>query len=294
MITKPTIAVPLPVTLLRCVVAVAVAAVVLWSYRSTLDALVSRWAGEQDYIYGFLVPPFAAILLWTRRAMLHEGRSLSGSYWGYFFLACCFAMRLAGAYLSTSLIDAVSLVPCLAGLTLLGLGWPGLRWAWPAIIFLVFMVPLPEPLAVLLSQPLQDVGASTSTYLLQTLGIPALAHGNIIVLSHNHMGVEEACSGLRMLMLFLAVCTGAALLMDREGWEKVVLVLSAAPIAVIANVIRITVTGVLYEKVGPDLAYTVFHDLAGYFMMPLAVILLWMEMMLLSLLFPPASGETWS
>jgi exosortase len=276
----------------RVLGAVAVLAVLGWSYYPAMAVLCGRWWSEQDYVYGFLVPPFAAFLLWYRRELMPE-EPIQGNLWGLALLALCAAMRLTAAYLQVPLVDPLSIVPCLAGIVVLTAGWDGLRWTWPAILYLVFMVPLPSTLAVMLSQPLQQIGASTSTYLLQTVGIPAVAHGNVIALRQWDLGVEEACSGLRMLMLFLAVCAAAAMVIRRDPWERAVLVLSSAPIAVIANVIRITVTGILYETAGPELAEALFHDLAGVFMMPLAVILLWIEMIVLSLLFRPSLEEEW-
>lgn len=274
--------------------AVALIAVLLaWTYSSSLAMLVGRWWHESDYVYGFLVAPFAAYLLWERRAL--APKTPQSSLWGLAFLGLMGLMRFASAYWQYQLIDPLSLVPCLAGVVLLVWGWPGLRWAWPSIVYLVFMVPLPGFLASMLSQPLQQIGATTSTYLLQTFGIPAVARGTVIGLSHADLGVEEACSGLRMLMLFLAVCTAAALVIDRDPWQRIVLVVSAAPIAVIANVLRITVTGILYETSGAEWAEIVFHDLAGWLMMPLAVILSWLEMGLLDMIFRPADEwqEEW-
>jgi len=260
-----------------------------WSYGLTLSNLVHRWWSEPDYIYCFLVPPFAAFLLWLRREMMPE--QFSGSLWGIAFLVGAGALRLLGAYGQMPLLDAESMVVCVAGVVVLMGGWPALLWAWPGVVFLIFMVPLPSFMASMLSEPLQAIGAVTSTYILQTLGIAATARGNIISLPHADLGVQEACSGLRMLMLFVAVGTGAALITPRPAWERIVLILSSAPIAVIANVTRISVTGVLYETAGPEWGDLVFHDLAGYFMMPLAVILLWMEMGLMSMLFRAAPDE---
>jgi exosortase/archaeosortase family protein len=99
------------------------------------------------------------------------------------------------------------------------------------------------------------------------------------------LGVVEACSGLRMLMLFFAICLGAAILLRRPLWEKIVIVISAIPIAVFSNVVRITLTAFLHEQVSAELADRVFHDLAGLLMMPLALLLLWGEMVLLGNLF---------
>ena len=63
-------------------------------------------------------------------------------------------------------------------------------------------------------------------------------------------------------------------LLERHWLYRVIMVLAAAPIAVLANVIRISVTGMLFEANQNDMARIVFHDVAGWLMMPLGVGLL--------------------
>jgi exosortase len=246
--------------------------------------LVLRWWNEPDYFHGFLVPVFAVVLLWSRRGMM-ESFAPRGNSWGFAFLALTAAMRWAAAFFSYELLDPLSLVPCLAGVVLFIGGWRALRWAGPSIVFLVFMVPAPGVVGEMLRHPLQRIATITSTYILQTCGIPAVAQGNVILLTEGQLGVADACSGLRMMMLFFTVCVGAVLLMKLALWEKVLIVLSAVPIAVVANVIRITATGILYETASGELAEVMYHDLAGWFMMPLAVLLLWGEMAIISRLY---------
>ena len=115
---------------------------------------------------------------------------------------------MASSYYYYDLLDPASLVPCLAGLTLFVGGWKAIRWAWPSIVFLVFMVPLPGFLANLMGGPLQRLATVASTFLIQTIGISAVAEGNVISLADSQIGVAEACNGLRNMMLFLAVCVG--------------------------------------------------------------------------------------
>ncbi len=262
---------------------VAVVGLVVWNYFDAVSGLVHRWWNEPDYLYGFLVPVFSGYLLWTRRE-LATFEPVKGIWWGLPLIALAAAMRWASAYYYYELLDPMSLVPCLAGLTLFLGGWRALRWAWPAIVFLVFMVPLPGFIAGTLSHPLQRIGTLASTYVIQTIGLPCTSRGNVIVLATGQVGVVEACNGLRMMMLFVAVSAGAALVIEGGFLRKTVVVLSAIPIAVIANVARITVTSVLHEWVSHDLADKLFHDVAGFFMMPLAVGLLWLELGLISTL----------
>lgn len=265
----------------------ALLAVFLWSYSWSLNHLAYRWANEADYSHGFFVPVFAGFLLWWRREMICPFPA-SGSWWGLAFLLLSGAMRWASLYYHYVLMEPASLLPCLVGVVLLLGGRPALRWSWPAIAFLVFMIPLPGFVAGQLSHPLQRVATLASTYSLQTVGVPAVAQGNVIWLSNGKIGVVEACSGLRMLMLFFAITVGASFLVRRPLWEKAFIASSAVAIAVIANVFRITVTGLLHEVAGAELAEVVFHDLAGWLMMPVATVLLWIEIHLLSKLLVPA------
>ena len=262
------------------------AGVLSWSYWGPMAGLVGCWWNEPDYLYGFLVPVFAGWLLWYRRGTITDFTP-RGSWWGLAFLGLGAAMRWGSAYFFFALLDPMSIVPCLAGLVLFVGGWRALWWAGPSIAFLAFMVPLPGFVAGVLSHPLQRIGTIVSCYTLQTLGIRAVAQGNVIPLTEAQLGVVEACNGLRMMMLFFTVCFGAALVMKKGVVEKIIVVLSAAPIAILANVIRITVTGILHETAGESVADAVYHDGAEWFMMPMAVLILWGELWLLSKLLLP-------
>jgi exosortase len=264
-----------------------IGAALVWAYASAILGLATRWANDPDYSHGFLVPVFALYLLWVRRDLLIL-RTSGGHWWGLAFIVFAEAMRWSSMYFFYPLLDAPSLLPCLAGVTLLTGGWAALRWAWPAIAYLAFMMPLPAFIAGMLGHPLQRIATISSTYLLQLLGVPAISRGNVIWLTTGKIGVVEACNGLRMLVLFLAITAGASLLIKRPLGVKIFVALSAVCIGVITNIIRITVTALLYEYVGRELAEKVFHDLAGLLMMPVATLLLWFELYMLSkILVPP-------
>jgi exosortase len=277
-----------PSVLVGCL---AIFAALVWSYAEPLAALADRWTNDSDYSHGFLVPVFAAYLLWVRRGMFNP-QSARGSWFGLALLLCAASMRWFSTFFFYPLLDAPSLLPCLAGVALLVGGWSALHWAWPGIVYLGFMMPLPAVIDSFLSHPLQRVATISSTWLLQLLGVPAISRGNVIWLTAERLGVIDACSGLRMLLVFLAITVGASFLIQRPLWEKVFVGLSALFIGVVANVLRITVTAILYEYVGKEWAERVFHDLAGWLMMPLAMLLLWFELYLLSkILVTPVKSD---
>jgi exosortase len=268
--------------------AIGLSAVLVWAYWPTLVEIAGHWVSDPMYSHGYLVPVFSAYLLWARRGRL-KGKRLSPSNWGFAFLALGLALHLVGARFYLDWLSAASLIPSLLGLCL-GLGGrKALKWAWPSIAFLAFMLPLPYRLEIALGGPLQRLATLASTYVLQTIGLPAVAEGNIIIMEQAKINVIEACSGLGMLVTFFSLATGLAILIKRPWPDKVLVVVSAVPIALAANVARITVTGLLADTIGQDAALDFFHDLAGLFMVPLALGLLWLELFLLSrLLIEPS------
>jgi exosortase len=272
--------------------AVAVAALI-WAYWTTLGQTALRWSQDPMYSHGYLVPGFALFLLWRRRRSLTEDL-MKPSWWGApLLLAGLFTHCAASArYFYFVWLDEVSLVPSLAGVWLMVGGRRAWRWGWPAIAFLLFMIPLPYRLSVAMTGPLQQSATMCSTFLLQTLALPALADGNVIRLNDNEINIVEACSGLRMLVIFFALSTAVALVIRRPLWQRIVLVASAVPIALLVNVLRITVTGALYEMVSSEAAHAVFHDLAGWLMMPVALVFLALELKLFAhlLIEPQLAG----
>lgn len=267
----------------------ALAGGLLWAYAPTLAVMAERWSTDPQYSHGFLVPVFALGILWARRDRLPTQGPVP-SWYGLAVLLGGMLLRLVGAYFYFEPLDAFSLLPTLAGLCLLIGGVPALRWCWPALAFLGFMLPLPYQAEMALAHPLRRVATVSSTYLLQLLGFPALSEGNIIVIDDLRLGVIDACSGLGMLMTFFALSTAAAMIVRRPPLDRVVLIVSAVPIALLANILRVTATAAAHVLVGSEAANALTHDLAGWLMMPLAVGLLWLELRYLDRLLPDA-GE---
>jgi exosortase len=266
------------------VVTLVLAATAAWAYRSTLGNLLHRWSVDPEYSHGYLVPLFSLGILWFRRSQIAEAR-LQSSWGALALLGAGAALYLAGNCFYFTWLEQISLLPVLAAICMAVGGWPALRWAWPAIVFLLFMIPLPGRAESLLANPLQRISTLASTNALQTLGFFAQAEGNVILLSEAELGVVEACSGLRMLVVFFAVSTAVAIVQRRSLLQRFLIVLSAIPIALSANVLRITLTGVLHETVSSKAANFVFHDVAGWLMIPLALAFLALELWFLGHLF---------
>jgi exosortase len=253
----------------------------LWSFWTTLSTMAERWSRDPQYSHGFLVPVFALAALWFRRDWLSKA-TWEPSLLGLPILLTGVVLRLVAIRRDIEPLDAFALLPTLFGLVLFVGGTSVLRWSWPALAFLGFMLPLPFFIEVAMAHPLRRLATALSTYALQTLGYPAIAEGNIILIDQVKLGVVEACSGLGMLTTFFALSTALALVSKAPLLDRILLVVSAVPIALIANVVRITATGMAYHGTGSASAQAIMHDLSGWLMMPFALLLLWGELRFLS------------
>jgi exosortase len=266
--------------------AVFVAAIV-WSYWPTLADLAERWVVDPQYSHGFLVPLFAAIILWVRRPVEKIG---SVEPLGLLLLVVSLAPRWFTGRMDLGAVDAVCMLGAILGSVLFVGGRPLFRWMWVPILFLAFMIPLPFAVEEGVAMPLRHFATEAATYVLQTLGYPAVAEGNIIQIDQIRLGVIDACSGLGMLMTLFALAAALALVVRGPVVDRVILVASAIPIAILANMARITLTGVAYASFGWQQYHQTIHDVLGWFMMPLALVLLWTEYLYLQRLLVPATA----
>ena len=158
------------------------------------------------------------------------------------------------------------------------MGATALKRYWFAFFFLVFMVPLPIALYSKIASPLQLFASRVASTLMNATGVPVLCEGNKMTLPGGlQMFVAEACSGMRQLTGFLALTTAVAYWTTRPAWYRVVIVISALPIALSANIARVMLTGYIMHFVNPQFALGTYHTLEGLLMMGFGLLLLQAE-----------------
>ena len=223
----------------------------LWTYWSVLFHLVHVWATTPDMGHGFAVPIFAAYLLWHRQEMVNPWPS-RGTLWCIPFFMVFAVFRWMILFLRCDR-DIDSLFPFLIGMTLAIGGWKALRWAWPSILFLLFMVPPPDRVSKAMASVLQHGATVMSVYVLQTVGIPAIVRRNGSNEIDSVAAAAGSCPGVQRLAnddrVLCHVHRQLCFILREPLWKKIVLVVSAAPIAIVSNVARITLTGMLQEWV---------------------------------------------
>lgn len=244
-------------------------------YWPSLDYMVHTWQTDGNWSHGWLVPLFSLYFLGTQRERLRaapRGMNLAGlalmiASLGVYYLA---------ASLQFSYPQRLTIVPFLMGLVLLLCGWPVLRIAWFPIAYLVLAIPLPEWIYFQVTYPLRRVASVVAGTLLNLLP-DVYTEISGVVIEYEHLGtasalnIEEACSGMRLMMAFIALGVAVAYLGDRKLWHRVVLVAACVPIAVFCNMIRVFVTGVIHVYGYHDLSQGTAHELLGLAMLPIAL-----------------------
>jgi exosortase len=175
-------------------------------------------------------------------------------------------------------LDRFTLLPTVAALVLAYGGWPLLRRTWPAVAFLAFMFTVPVAINDRISLPMQRMASKASCFLLRLLGLWVMNEGNVIVIGGEQLEVAAACNGLAMLMSLAATIAATVILVPMAHWKRAVLLLSAAPIALLCNVLRIAGTAWCYHLMGSARGEHFAHGAAGWLMMPTALALVLLEL----------------
>jgi exosortase len=272
----------------------AVVGLVTWAFWPTLAFLFEKWIGDPQYSHGFLVPLFSLYLLRENQDRLKATTYTPLPVIGGLILGVSLVLRgLAGGLLFHQL-DVLSLLLTLVGTAIAFGGTRLLLLTGPAILFLIFMIPLPFELERNVGGPLKMMATQASTYLLQTVGLPAIAEGNLILIDEVRLGVVDACSGLKMLMTFAAFSMGAVLLNSRTWFERFIVILGIVPIAMLTNILRITATGITHTFVHDKATNAWLHDVYGWCMMPLGLALLALELWVLKRLVVEQPRQGWT
>jgi exosortase len=232
-----------------------------------LRHFVQVWSNDENYSHGFLVP-FISLYFANEAARKGPIPIRSGMIWGSMLIAAALAIKFATIVIPFPSASDFGLLMALAGTCSILAGAEALKRYGFAIFFLVFMVPLPVNLYAMIASPLQMMVSQFATSMLNLINIPALCEGNMITLPGGHqLFVAQACSGMRQLTGFLALTTAWAYLSDRPFWNRLLLIGSSVPIAMTANVIRVTITGVITHAFDPRYASGAFHTAEGLAMM---------------------------
>ena len=265
--------------------------VLLALYLRVIESLFAQCWRDPNFSHGFLVPFLSAWMLWNNREKFKQ-QSLAPNWWGWLVVSGAMGLLVVGALGAENFLSRTSLLFALAGVTIFFGGWAIFRLAFYPWLVLFLMIPLPVIIYNRITLPLQLMASRLATGLLDLTGVPVLREGNIIHLPAISLEVAEACSGLRSLMALITIAVIYAYQFERKPWRRLVLILSAIPIAVLANGLRIMGSGLLGQYWSPDKARGFFHEFSGLLVFCVSCLLLWMFHLVLDYVVPKRLQES--
>ena len=233
-------------------------------YRVAIK-LVYDWYTLPDYSHGFLVPFFAAFLVWDKRKVLST-TPIKQTWAGIALVVLAIAVLILGVYGVELFTARFSFVMLLTGLVWTFFGWAMVRELRFPLLVLILAIPFPAIVFNQITFPLQLFASRIASEILPLLGVPVLLDGNVIQLPVMPLEVAEACSGIRSLMSLFTLAVFYGYFLERTTTRRVILALASFPIAVTANVFRIVGTGLCVQYWDPDKALGFFHEFSGWVM----------------------------
>ncbi len=225
---------------------------------------------EQSHI--LLVPFVAGWLFWLRRSRL-RGVRVAPSLWGPVVIAAAWAISWMGVEYDLQVAWHLGALLALAGCLLSMAGWSPFRMFMPVFVALLFTIPVPGALRLVIALPLQTMATVTTQTMLELLGVPATRLGHVLMIHGEQVAVGEACNGMRMVFaLGLIVYAFAFSMPLRPSVRTIMLVLSPVA-ALVTNVIRLIPT-TLFFGYGTIEQAQFFHDISGWIMLPVALLMM--------------------
>jgi exosortase len=253
----------------------------LWSYWPGLVGLWNTWQRSDEYSSGLLVPFLAIYILWSRRNDIAQSL-IRPSMWGIAAFAAAQGIRLFGLFFMYGSAENLSIVLSIAALVLLLCGRQIFIKAATVLLFLCLMLPWPNRIQAAVTLPLQRWATSSAVFCLEMIGYEVVQEGNIIHIGQANVAVAEACNGLRMITAFFVISGLVVLLVRRAWWEKLIILASSLPIALLCNTTRLAITAIAFTVLSGENWEKIFHDFGGYAMMPLAIAVIVAELWLLA------------
>jgi len=253
-----------------------------------ISAAVLSWSRE-EYSYGYIVP-FVALFLFMRGLPAALAAPSRGAWVGIAVLGLAIALGGLGRLSRIESFSGYGLILAISAGVIAALGFRAAVRLWPAQAYLFFMLPLPQVIYLKLSGSMQRLSSELGVGIVRLLEIPVLLEGNIIDLGTFKLQVAEACSGLRYLFPLLSFGFLFAVLYRGPAWQRGVLFLSAIPIAIVMNSLRIAVIAVLVANYGTGSAEGFLHLFEGWVVFLGCVAILFAEAFLLKRLSGRGDG----
>ncbi len=247
-------------------------------FRQEIMVLVGGWSDANES-HGILIPLFSLYFLYQRKEQLVEAKG-KFSFLGLIVLLGSLAVYSLAVLYNFGSPRPIMMIMALAGLVFMAGGWPIFKVVWLPVLFLLFAVEIPSTIYDRVTMQMRVWASVVSVDILNLIpGVQCDVIGVVIrgfyesapgIREPIELNVADACSGMRLLRIFVALGVAMAYLEKRSATQRIILLLSTIPIAIFCNIIRVLITAMIYVFGNPKYAVGIWHTLLGLLMLGLA------------------------
>lgn len=241
-------------------------------YYPVLSSLVRAWNASDDYSHGFLILPVSAYIVWQNRSAI-AAQPVEGSWIGLPIALFALFLLLLGKFGSVLTLPPISLILFIWSAVIFFFGFKIFRRCSFPLIFLFFMIPVPEQIFAALTNPLQFIVTKITVFMAAMMGVVVYREGNVIHLTDMTFQVVQACSGLRSIMTMLTLGAILGYFTLRSPLLRLILVVTGVPIAIAVNIFRVFTMVMAYNYFKLNLSEGTPHTILGLLVFALGLVL---------------------
>lgn len=255
----------------------------IWLLALFLLAIIFKEAAENLYYnvsrensyysHSILVPFLSVFFVWSQRKRLSE-LPKTPTNWGYAVLAFSCSLVILGELLGFRIFSQLAIIPLLASIGLIFFGVRHVCLLWFPLVFLLFMIPLPESLTTGITFRVKLMAAEGAVWLSNLVYLPMVRDGSYIHIGDDRLLIGDVCGGMRSLISLMALGAIMSYISETRDYARVLVLLIAAPIAILSNLLRIFFLCVVAYFWDSSMATGWVHDLSGILVYALALSLL--------------------
>jgi len=237
-----------------------------------LQVARDTWSTEQGG-HGPLVLATGLWALWReakgRKVELRPGKLLPS----LLMLGASLALFVVARITGVLEVEAFAMYGALIAAAYTLLGGQLIRALWFPLVYLAFTLPPPDTVVTAVTQPIKIAISEWAVSLLYALGYPVASSGVTIQIGQYQLLVAAACAGLNSIVTLTALCLFYVYLRHRSNpIAFVVISLSAIPVAIVSNFVRVLVLVLITYHFGDAAAQGFVHDFAGLLMFAVALL----------------------
>ncbi len=242
-------------------------------FQQEITRLFQLWATPSES-HGLLIPAFSLYFLYQSREKIASTKGKPSAA-GFILLVLSLLGYVASIIIKIGYFKPIMMIFSLASLVLTVGGWKVFKHTWLPILFMIFAIKIPDQIYTPLTMQLRIWASLFAATILDLIpGVTCEATSVVIRGFYNgepiELNVADACSGMRLLRTFVALGVAMAWMEIRPTWQRVGLLISTIPIAIICNMLRVLITGLIYIFVGHEYATGTLHSMLGLVMLAVA------------------------